>query len=208
MGLFKSKKERLYERCEEDFYKYYYELIYERRLLQIKVDKLNSIQSGRNKVQQSKIYDVDSRLVYYMDKWFTEHIPSNVLDEVFSSLPVKFEDERKGIRIVVEYYINNKGELSKFKDIIPTTIEEFNDPDIYQAYLNSKESRKIDMPEYTKYRNEYIEYKNKIDEYNEKVKDLMQEVFDQYGWEIEGQLRKQVKEDVENRVKSEGLLNG
>ena len=39
MGLFKSKKEKMYERCFERYYDEYFSLYYQRRLLNIQLKK-------------------------------------------------------------------------------------------------------------------------------------------------------------------------
>ena len=207
MGLFKSKKEKMYEKAMDKYYHEYFSLFYNRRLLMIELKKINKNQENINKEYKENTNKTDKNFVLLLDKWFTDHIPSSVLTKVLSSIPVKFEDNTSGIKIFANLYLTGK-DLSQFKGVIPTTIEEFYDSELTKYYLIAKDGRKSDTAGYLNYINEFKRLNKEIDDYSAKILAMCKEITSEFNYETEKLIRDQISKDVDLKVESEGCKNG
>ena len=207
MGLFKSKKEKMFEKAMDKYYHEYFSLFYNRRLLMIELKKINKNQENINKEYKENTNKTDKTFVLLLDKWFTDHIPSSVLTKVLSSIPVKFEDNTPGIKIFANLYLTGK-DLNQFKGVIPTTIEEFYDPELTKYYLIAKDGRKSDTAGYLNYINEFKRLNKEIDDYSAKILAMCKEITSEFNYETEKSIRDQISKDVDLKVEGEGCKNG
>lgn len=207
MGIFKSKSAKMYEKCMETYYYEYFSMFYERRLLSNKLKRLNSNQADINKEHKENANKTSENFVLAIDKWFTDHISSMVLSNILSTFPVDFNDSRAGIQIFAEYYLTNK-DLTKFKGLIPTCVEEFNDPTISKYFIEAKDGRKSDSQGYLNYLNEFKRLNKEIDTYSEKIQAMCKIIIREYNHDIEKALREQISKDIDEKIESEGCKNG
>lgn len=137
-----------------------------------------------------------------IENWFLENIDPNILIDVAKVIKVPSDNNSIGSAFIVnELYLSNKT-YSQFANLIPLTIEEFNNSNITNAYNVYKNSLKK-TSNYT-----YKDAQADADKELKKFSEYVREVYSDYY----NAVRKEFLDDVYNQAKilydSEVKYNG